>query len=655
MQPETASSPTEPSSRPRPPLDVAGLAVLLDGPHHELKQRVRKILARPSFAYRPELPRDEYRDVVYRLLKALAAEGLGLVGYPKEVGGEGNVAGGIAIFETVAFHDLSLLVKLGVQFGLFGGAVAQLGTADHHRTYLHDIGTVKLPGCFAMTETGHGSNVRDIQTTATYDPNSDGFVVHTPTEDARKDYIGNAAVHGRMAVVFAQLRVNDTDHGVHALLVPIRSARGQPARGVRIEDCGAKLGLNGVDNGRLSFDHVRVPRTALLNRFAAVSSDGSYSSPIDDQSKRFFTMLGALVAGRVSVAAGAVSASKSALAIAVRYGARRRQFGPGPGEAETVILDYLAHQRRLMPALATTYALGFAMHHLLGQYARAVTGKRVSSTQRRTVEGLAAGLKAMSTWHATQTIQTCREACGGAGYMAANRLAALKADTDVFTTFEGDNTVLLQLVAKGLLTEYREEFGDPNVINIARYLAARVVSTVTEAVPASPTEAVTSVLKFVPGIEADDARAIRDRDWQIATLQFRERHMLDALARRMKRLIDDGVDPFEAFVAVQDHAVATARAHVERLVLEYFDAAIGKVRKPGLAEVLNLLCDLYALDRIERDRGWFQEHRRLSANRSKAVVKRVNELCGDVRAVALDLVAAFAIPDRLLAAPIALS
>ncbi|MFN2590430.1 MAG: acyl-CoA dehydrogenase [Actinomycetota bacterium] len=630
--------------------DVSALTRLLDGPHHQLKRRVRDVLSRPSFAYRSELPRDEYREQVYRWVRALAGEGLGLIGYPRSVGGEGDVAGGVAVFETVAFHDLSLLVKLGVQFGLFGGAVAQLGTAEHHRRYLRDIGTLRLPGCFAMTETGHGSNVRDIRTTATYDPHRREFVIHTPDDDARKDYIGNAAVHGRMAAVFAQLEVNGAGHGVHAFLVPIRTGRGGAATGVRIEDCGEKLGLNGVDNGRLWFDHVRVPRTALLNRFGDVSSDGGYSSPIRDPSKRFFTMLSALVAGRVSIATAGVSASKSALTIAVRYGSNRRQFGPA-GERETVILDYLTHQRRLMPLLATTYALGFAAQHLVAEFGTVMT-KRVSPTRRRSVEGLAAGLKAMSTWHATETIQTCREACGGAGYLAENRLGALKADTDVFTTFEGDNTVLLQLVAKGLLTEYREEFGDPNLVNIARYAARRALAAVTEAVP-GPGDVLTRMVDLVPGVSGDECDELRDRRWQIATMRFRERHMLDALARRLKRAIDDGMDPFTAFAAVGDHAVATARAHVERLVLEYFDAAIRKVRRKRVAEVMNLLANLYALERFERDRGWFQEHGRLSANRSKAIVRAVTQLCREVRPMALNLVEAFGIPDQAVAAPIA--
>src|SRR5215213_3033911 len=118
------------------------------------------------------------------------------IGYPVEYGGQGEVGRSIAAFETLAFGDLSLLVKCGVQFGLFGGAVLHLGTRVHHERYLADITSLRLPGCFAMTETGHGSNVQALRTTATYDHEAGEFVVHTPDADARKDYIGNAARDG---------------------------------------------------------------------------------------------------------------------------------------------------------------------------------------------------------------------------------------------------------------------------------------------------------------------------------------------------------------------------------------------------------------------------------------------------------------------------
>ncbi len=625
----------EPAGLP-PAFDPTALTRLLDGEQRPERERLRELLCRPEFRRRDGLSRAAYREQVWAWAGRLAEEGIGELALPPELGGPADRRTFLAAFETLAFHDLSLLIKLGVQFGLFGGSILQLGTESHHRHYLPAVATLELPGCFAMTETAHGSNVQELETTARYDRERQEFVLDTPRDGARKDYIGGVALHARMATVFAQLEIDGHSHGVHALLVPIRDEDGEPLPDVRIEDCGEKLGLNGVDNGRLWFDGVRVPRENLLDRFATVAADGTYASPIASPTKRFFVMLGTLVGGRVSIAHAAQSAAKSALAIAIRYGDRRRQFGAA-GEPETALLDYLSHQRRLLPRLATTYALHFALAHLAARWA----GSRPED--RREVEGLAAGLKAFATRHATDTIQECREACGGQGYLAENRFAALKADTDVFTTFEGDNTVLLQLVTKGLLTGYRRQFEEMRLAGLVRYLAGRAAHAVSELNP------------IVTRLTDEDH--LRSRDFQLAAFAWREDHLLGSLARRLKRRIDSGLDSFHALVACQDHALALARAHVERLVIEQFAAGL-EAHRPSLdehqlTEPLTLLCDLFALARLEADKGWFLEHGYFDPPKSKAIRNLVNRLCGELRPHAVPLVDAFGIPDELLAAPIA--
>jgi len=632
--------------------DPATLRVLLDGEHAPTRDRVREWLSVPGNAPVADLSIEEHRAKVLAWATELASQGDTAMGYPVEYGGKDAVGRSVAGFETLAFGDLSLLVKCGVQFGLFGGAVLHLGTERHHERHLARIARLDLPGCFAMTETGHGSNVQALRTTATYDAATEEFVVHTPDDDARKDYIGGAARDGRLAAVFAQLVVGGESRGVHALLVPIRDDEGIVLDGVRIEDCGAKLGLDGVDNGRIWFDHVRVPREALLDRYASVSPDGTYSSPIENPTKRFFTMLGTLIQGRVSVCGASINATKVALDIAIRRGLTRRQFGP-PGEPEAVLMDYRTHQRRLLPALATTYALHFAQDRLRTRlhevfHSRANDDDR----RRRDLETFAAGLKAVATWHATDTIQACREACGGAGYLKANRLAALKADTDVFTTFEGDNTVLLQLCAKNLLTDERDRFVQLDALGTAQFVAGQAIGVVAERT------AVRGLLArladgLVPG--RDNERVLRDRATQLELLRWRQKHILAGLARRLKGGIDAGRDPFAVLVDCQDHVVATARAWVDLMVVEAFDDAVAACEDPALRAVLDRLCSLHALHRIEAERGWFQEHGRLTPQRSKAVVKAVNALCAEVRDDAALLVEALGVPGpaRADAGPVA--
>jgi acyl-CoA oxidase len=624
---------------------VETLRTLLDGEHAEIRNLVRGALEDPRFAPVIDMPMGEYREHVLGLAREMAQRGETGRAYPPEYGGDREVGGSIAGFETLAFGDLSLVVKVGVQFGLWGGAVLHLGTKKHHDRYLADTASLDLPGCFAMSESGHGSNVQDVRTTATWEDG--GFTIHTPDPEARKDYIGNAACHGRMAAVFCQLIVGrEETRGVHCLLVPIRDEEGNPLPGVTIEDCGHKLGLNGVDNGRLSFDRVRVDRDALLDRYAEVREDGTYYSAIENPNRRFFTMLGTLIQGRVSVGGAGISVAKVALTIAVRHALRRRQFGPPDSEEEALLLDYRTHQRRLFPLIATTYALHFAQQETIAETHRAFTEDEYPEGDRRLLETRAAAIKAMATWHATKTVQECREACGGLGYLSEYRFAALKADSDVFTTFEGDNLVLRQLVAKNLLTEFRDEVADLNPLGTAAFYSRQALEIVAERTAVREVLGrITDDLPFV-----GDDEDLRDRDFQIRLFRWREEHMQNAAARRLQSGISGGGDPFDVLVDAQDHVVDVARVHTERIVLESFAAAIETCEDEQVRALLDRLCDLYALWHVEQDRGWFQEHGRLSSTASKAVRKEVNALCAELRDDAALLVDAYGVPDAQLPA-----
>lgn len=636
----------------RPEVDVPALTRLLDGKYAEVRNLVRTNLADYSSILEDAetMSMADFRERVKEVVVEMAATGQTGMGFPEEHGGGGDIGASIAAFETLAYGDLSVLVKVGVQFGLFGGAILQLGSKHHHDAYLPDLITGKLMGCFAMTESGHGSNVQALGTVATYDVATQEFVVTTTTEAARKDYIGNAAAHARLGVVFAQLEVAGERHGVHAFVVPLRDEDGAVLDGVRIEDDGRKMGLNGVDNGRIWFDHVRIPRENLLNRFADVTPAGVYESDIENPNRRFFTMLGTLIQGRVCVGGAGINASKVALTLAVKYANRRRQFEATSEDTEELLLDYGMHQRRLLPLLARTYALHFAQEELASQLHDVLSGVVEDEHTQRELEARAAGTKALGTWHATRTIQECREACGGAGYLSVNRFDALKADTDVFTTFEGDNTVLLQLVAKGLLTDYASEFSDMDQLGMVRFVTGLAVETVIERTAVNKLlERIRDVLPG--GDEWDQEAGLLDPDYQLAMLRFREEHVVSGVARRLKRGIDRGMNPGEVFSRVQDHVIAAGRAHVERLVLEAFVAKTAALPDGDQKVALNLLCDLFALSTIEADRAWFMEHGRLSVARSKAISREIGSLCRKIRPLAEELVDAFAVPREMLRSP----
>ena len=339
-------------------------------------------------------------------------------------------------------------------------------------------------------------------------------------------------------------------------------------------------------------------------------------------------MLGTLVAGRVSVAAAAVAASKVGLTIAVRYAAERRQFGP-EGAPERPILDYLAVRRTLAPRLATTFALHFSARALQRRFASASTGEPDPELEAR-----AAALKSFASDHCVETLQACREVCGGQGYLWENRFAALKADTDVFTTFEGANDVLDQLVAKGLLSRYREELGDLDPWRALRYLGERAETRLTELNPVTT--------------RRTDEGHLLDPDFHRSALEYRETRLLRSAAMRLRARLRDGMDSFRAANEVQDHLLALARAHAERVALEDFQDALAAAPTPGISELLSEVCALYALSRIEADRGWFLEAGYLEPGKSRAIRTRVGTLCSDVSECAPLLVRSLGVPDAVL-------
>ena len=445
-----------------------------------------------------------------------------------------------------------------------------------------------------------------------------------------------------MAAVFAQLITKGENHGVHCIIVPIRDGDGNALAGVRTWDCDYKGGLPGVDNGRIMFDHVRVPRENLLNKFADVAPDGTYTSPIENPNRRFFTMLGTLVRGRVTVGGSAAQAARVALDIAVRYALQRRQFQAPGEEREVPIMDYLVHQRRLLPYVAQSYALQFAQNELVSTMHDLETAAVRDLEVQRDLEAQAAGLKAMSTWHASAAIQEAREACGGAGYLAENRLVELRADTDVFTTFEGDNHVLLQLVAKYLLTEYNDDIKGMSPFEWVRFAA----NTAGERV--SRRTAATQIMQRILDNRQDNSEqgSLYNRGTQAQMFKDREDYLRNSLARRLQKR-SKTMSGFDAFNSVQDHVMHTARAHVDRTVLEAFIAGIDRCENAEAREILEMVCDLYALSVIEADKAFFLEHRLLSNERAHAVTNGINERCRDLRPHAETLVDAFGIPEQL--------
>jgi acyl-CoA oxidase len=631
-------------------IDTAALGQYLLGTWADARIAARRLTGRPEMQRVDGQSLTEHRDTVFHQLELLVEHGGVHKAFPKSLGGEDDHGGNIAGFEELVTADPSLQIKSGVQWGLFGAAVLHLGTQYHHETFLPAIMSLEVPGAFAMTETGHGSDVAAIATTATFDVGSQEFVIDTPFRGAWKDYLGNAAIHGTAAVLFAQLITEGINHGVHAFYVPLRDADGQFLPGVGGEDDGLKGGLNGIDNGRLHFTDVRIPRENLLNRYGDVDVDGTYSSPIQSPGRRFFTMLGTLVQGRVSLDGASVAAAKVALAIAVRYGNERRQFTAGSDTDEEVILDYQVHQRRLIPLIATTYAASFAHEQLLTKFDGVFSGATDTDADRQDLETLAAALKPLSTWHALDTLQEAREACGGAGFLAENRLVGLRADLDVYATFEGDNHVLLQLVAKRLLTDYSRRFAKADVGVLARYVVEQAADRTV-----SGTGLRTLAQNLSDrGSVARSVEQLRETGAQRALLTDRVETMVAEVAGRLRPGTKSSKQvAADLFNANQSAVIDAARAHAELLQWEAFTDALDEIDDEGTRIVLTWVRDLFGLGLVEKHLAWYLVNGRLSPKRAQAVTAYIDRLIARLRPHAQDLVDAFGYGPEHIRASIA--
>ncbi|GAB2285394.1 Acyl-coenzyme A oxidase 3, peroxisomal [Dionaea muscipula] len=527
----------------------------------------------------------------------------------------------LAVFEVISIFDHSLGVKLGVHFFLWGGAIQFFGTKRHHDKWLQVSEDYGIKGCFAMTELGHGTNVKGIETVTTYDSLTGEFVINTPCETAQKYWIGGAAKHATHTIVFSQLNINGKNEGVHAFIVQIRDADGNICPNIRIADCGHKIGLNGVDNGRIWFDNVRIPRENLLNSVADVSPDGQYLTTIKDPDQRFAAFLAPLTSGRVNIAASAVYKSKVGLATAIRYSLSRRAFAAAPNEPEILLLDYPTHQRRLLPLLAKTYAMSFAANYL-----KSVFVQRTPETNK-TIHVVSSAFKATLTWHNMRTLQECREACGGQGLKTENRVGQLKSEYDVQSTFEGDNNVLMQQISKALLAEYVSAQKNKKPF---KGLWLEHMNGTSPVIPSQ--------------LSSSDLRC---SGFQTDIFYLREQDLLNRFAAQVSELQRLGHSREQALLLSYQLAEDLGRAFADKAIFLTFIEAEEKVPAGSLKDVLGLVRSLYALIILEEDAA-FLRYGYLSTENAAAVREEVKKLCSGLRPHALALVRSFGIPDAFL-------
>lgn len=606
------------------------------GRNEAFRQRVLDVLVSdPVFKQHTvtESTRKEIRGISYRWIKTFY-EKFGVATYD-------DYKKDPAIFSKLTNYfyefDPSFSVKVGVHYNLYLKTIINLGT-EKHKGYIERGCTFEDIGCFGLTELGHGSNVRGVLTRADFDPKTREFIINTPVDIAMKFWIGAAAHLANMSVIMAQLYIGDKNYGVHGFIVPIRDRKDHTLLpGVLVGDCGLKVGLNAIDNGFLIFKNVRIPYDNLLDRFSSIGPENKFRSPIKSADKRFGISLGSLSGGRIQLIDCTNSSMKNALTIALRYATCRRQFGP-PGQVETNILEYPLTQYRLLPYLADSFGLSVANYKIAETWAS--NQDQLFSENNpllAEIHNLTSTLKPISSWTSSKGIQECREICGGLGYSAYNRIGQLREDTDINSTWEGDNNVLLQQTSKFLMDSLRNlKEGNKLPFPSLQFLQEEL----------APFE-----------VAQDGQSAFAKSQYNLLkAFEVRANFLIHQSFEYLSRNMMSQDDAWQAWNSSHVFYLREASiAYGELFIVDEYQRCVENIKDEKTKEVLRKLFELHAYNKLEQRATVFLEINYFNREDIIFVRERVKELCKEIKDEAIGLIDAVAVPDAILNSPIGAS
>lgn len=362
---------------------------------------------------------------------------------------------------AVAAELLDMPASFELHRSMFLNTLANQSTEEQKELFYGPASRFEIIGCYSQTELGHGSNVQALETTATYNPGTQTFTLHTPSLTAAKWWSGGLGAVADHAIVIAQLITPDGPNGTlvrrgpHPFVVQLRDVKTrEPLQGRVMGDVGPKMGFGMVDNGTLFLDNVQVPHVNFLAKYTKVDkATGAFSKPPNSK-----LAYGTMVFVRSSIVQRARMVLARAATIAIRYCAVRSQFG---SPEETQVLDYQLVQARIFVPLVQAFAChytGREMYRLYNLNQTSMAGG--DFTLLADVHASSSGLKSICTIMASQGIEDCRRACGGHGYSLASGLGSFYADYLPEVTWEGDSYMLTQQVGRYLFKTFRTLLAD---------------------------------------------------------------------------------------------------------------------------------------------------------------------------------------------------
>eukprot|EP00064_Thunnus_orientalis_P019920 superscaffoldBa00005212_g20051 len=488
---------------------------------------------------------------------------------------------------------------LDLHLGMFLPTLLNQATPEQMDRFFMPAWNLEIIGTYAQTEMGHGkmnravqsTHLRGLETTATYDPATQEFVMNSPTVSSIKWWPGGLGKTSNHAIVLAQLYTQGKCHGLHAFIVNIRDmSTHQPLPGIVVGDIGPKFGFNEVDNGFLKLENVRIPRENMLMKYAKVEPDGTYVKPPSAK-----LTYGTMVFVRSMIVRESARALSKACTIAIRYSAVRHQSEMRPGEPEPQIIDYQTQQYKLFPLLAMAYAFSSVGQYMYQTYHR-ITGDINQGDFSELPEVLSGDTL---EWHGKN--RTC-------------------------------GCVLILCPCRYLVKSYRQAKEGQQLSGIVSYLNEADHRRVQpQPVAARPTV-----------VDINDLASL------VEIYKLRAATLVELAAKSIQQELQRRKSQEDAWNNSAIDLVRASDAHCHYVVVKLFTDKLGEIGDTAIHSVLSTLALLYALNGITKNSGDFLQAGLINVPQVLQISVRIKELLSQLRPNAVALVDAFDIHDKKL-------
>ncbi|XP_028031489.1 probable peroxisomal acyl-coenzyme A oxidase 1 [Bombyx mandarina] len=507
-----------------------------------------------------------------------------------------------------------------LHYSMFVPAIIAQANDEQKKYWLKRAMNTEIIGTYAQTELGHGTFIRGLETTATYDVETEEFVLHSPTLTAYKWWPGSLAHTANYCVVMAQLNIKGKNYGIQPFMVQLRDENTHmPLSGIKLGEIGAKLGFNTVNNGFLGFDQHRIPRDRMLMKNAQVSKDGVFTRKTDSK-----LTYGTMVYVRVMIVNSMANHLARSVTIAVRYSAVRKQSQINTDQPEVQVMDFLTQQHKLFVAIASSHAIRITAAWLWDKYEKVTKDMEAGKSDGLPeLHALACCLKAVSSADASDMVITCSRACGGHGYILSSNLPQIYGLIAAACIYEGENTVLLLQTARSLVKAWEQNARGEKLSSTVSYIA--------DTRPFGKWE--NSVEGIIKGFE------------RVAACK------LSAAVSTRNKYLKSGLSPEESWNMTSVQLVAVSEAHCRALILSTYKAEVDRKAQhlsAPLKRAMYQLVELYATYWSLQKLGDLLLYTSMSESDVQQLRQNYESLLLKIRPNAVGLVDGFDFRDEIL-------